>query len=147
MARPWPTCNLPTIGMLFSAWQAMTQALQRLQVVEIDGHAPLLGVIELGWCKAWAVASAVPRRPRFLHELLVAAIMLEGRLAHESAAFDREMFLRGGEGISAGDFFHRHFLDPFFIREDEMRIGASAEQIAVEAGFFADRAGVFAAVA
>ena len=37
---PRSTCSLPTTGMLFSAWQAMTQALQPRQVLEVDRHAP-----------------------------------------------------------------------------------------------------------
>ena len=32
MMRPRKTCSLPTMGTLFSAWQATTQALQPMQV-------------------------------------------------------------------------------------------------------------------
>src|SRR2546430_6390525 len=33
MVRPWPAWSLPTMGILFSAWQAMTQALQPVQTL------------------------------------------------------------------------------------------------------------------
>ena len=33
ISRPRVTCSLPTTGMLFSAWQATTQALQPMQAV------------------------------------------------------------------------------------------------------------------
>ena len=29
--RPFATCSLPTVAMLFSSWQAITQALQPVQ--------------------------------------------------------------------------------------------------------------------
>ena len=32
MSRPSATCSLPTTAMLFSDWQATTQALQPMQV-------------------------------------------------------------------------------------------------------------------
>jgi len=32
-SRPMMTCSLPTMGILFSAWQATTQALQPMQAV------------------------------------------------------------------------------------------------------------------
>ena len=33
ISRPMATCSLPTIGMLFSDWQATRQALQPMQEV------------------------------------------------------------------------------------------------------------------
>ena len=33
ISRSWITCCLPTTGMLFSAWQATTQALQPMQAL------------------------------------------------------------------------------------------------------------------
>ena len=38
-------CSLPTIGMLFSAWQATTQALHPMHAVMSIDHAPLEALV------------------------------------------------------------------------------------------------------
>ena len=39
------TWSLPTTAMLFSAWQAITQALHPMQAVLVDGHAPGIALV------------------------------------------------------------------------------------------------------
>ena len=104
MARPWLTCSLPTTGMLFSGLAGDDARAATGADVQIDRHSPLL----LGVERRMAVERRQLRRQfvvarDFLHELVVFAIMIERRFAHEAAAFDAPMVLRDRERIfSAG---------------------------------------------
>src|SRR5437660_757864 len=101
ISRPARTCSFPTTGMLFSAWQATTQALQPVQAVRsitMARHDPDRGAdlpaiqIQLDdICLEAAVLAAVFVAARADAELL------GRRRAHERGIIPRELGDRLGE--------------------------------------------------
>ena len=83
----------------------------------------------------------------FLHELVILAVTIDRRFAHEPATLDAPVILRDRERICARNFLDRHAVDRLTVGDDVMRIVRCAQKISVEAGFFANRSGLFAAVA
>ena len=49
MMRPCETCSFPTTGMLFSAWQASTQALQPVHTFKSMLIPHCCGASNGGW--------------------------------------------------------------------------------------------------
>ena len=94
ISRPRITCSLPTIGMLFSAWQATMHALQPMQAVQVDRHAPLIALRVIP-----IAVNRFERRNlhRFFRELRILLELLEARLTNQRAAFHGMVFLRSRE--------------------------------------------------
>src|SRR5438105_4436396 len=97
--------------------------------------------------KAWQLSRQLVVACDLLHELVVLAIMLQRRLAHEPAPFDAPMILRDRQRISPARFRHFDTRHRLRISRDEMRIRAGAQEKSIEAGLFADRSRLLAAVA
>ena len=80
--------------------------------VEIDRHAPLLrGSERRMGVKGGKVVRQFFVARDLLHELVVAAVTIDRRFAHESATFDAPVILRDRERICARTFLNCHALD------------------------------------
>ena len=91
--------------------------------------------------KRWHYRLRFVHPAAFLHELVVFAVTLQRRFAHDAAAFDAPMFLRRRERIFFSDLCHAHALDVLAVRDCEMRIRRRPQKIGVESGVFGDRPG------
>ena len=101
--------------------------------VQVHRHAPLLRRVQ--------GRMRVERRKFFrqlfvardLHyEILVCAVTIERRLAHQSAAFDAPMLLRDGQRVLGPGLFNLDAFHRFPVGHDEMRIENGAQEIGVE---------------
>src|SRR5581483_3176941 len=97
ISRLRATCSLPTMGMLFSDWQAIMQPLQPMQLL-VDRHAPgvavaLIFVIEILIQREF-VKFFLLRLP-FLRQLIFLVLeFFERAFAENVAAIHREVRLR-----------------------------------------------------
>ena len=157
ISRPLATCSLPTIGMLFSAWQATTHAVQPMQD-QVDRHAPLVERVAeetLGL----AVLAGIPGGGAFRlieidvgRSVGIVALLLDvgelgvevaffivrfdgGNLAGERAAIHRAVLLGESHRVALAGEFHRG-------TGGEIRGGGSAQRIGVETAVDADESDV-----
>ena len=139
IARPLTTCSLPTIGILFSAWQAIMQALQPVQVFRSTAMPHWFGARRAAdEYKARTSAERFLARqlrvhPHFLREIRLLLEFLKRGFAHQGAPFHAVVLLGDGETVSLPvRFDHR-------LRADhKIRLCRGAQRIDIHARAFRD---------
>ena len=134
IARPRLTWTLPTIGMLFSAWQATTQALQPMQTFMSTAmpHCWTAFIVRMHVkCRQHRRKFVVTGN--LFSELVIRAVSIERCLAHQAAAFDAPVFLRDRERIFPRGFLDLDALDVLSVRDNKVRIVGGPQQVGVEA--------------
>src|SRR5439155_26948492 len=66
------------------------------------------------------------------NEFVIFSVMLEGRFADETAAFNTPMLLRQRERIFAASLFNFHALNFFSVSDGKVGIGCRPQQVTVE---------------
>ena len=108
--------------------------------IQIDRHPPLLiGGQRRMRVKGWQRTRFFVIARDLLHELVILAVTIDRRFAHEPTTFDAPVILRDRERICARNFLDRHAVDRLTVSDDVMRIVRCAQKISIESGFFANR--------
>ncbi len=97
-----PTCSLPTTAILFSDWQAMMQLLQPDALVQIDRHAPGVG---LGLVRIIGIKRQIVGRLFVLGEVGLFRVLVDRRHPHQwtcsHGGVHGLLALRAGQHVSA----------------------------------------------